>query len=129
MNSKRCYSVCCFVVLHILLIGFARAQQVQLSISPTVCIVNKMGQPCAMNVKVAWRTSRVGDYCLFRDEQQLKCWRNADNVTTNFEISLQENMLFTLRDKETLLAQKQNKVNASAPKAYRRRLRADWSVF
>ncbi|MDO6427227.1 DUF3019 domain-containing protein [Thalassotalea sp. 1_MG-2023] len=105
------------------------AKEVVFSISPTICIVNKMGEPCTMTVNVNWQTPNAGDYCLYQDTEQLTCWQNTASIATRLNIHLQQNMVFSLREQNTILAQKQIRVNASAPRKFRRKLRAQWSVF
>lgn len=105
------------------------AKEVILTISPTICIVNKMGEPCSMKVNIDWQTPTAGDYCLYQDAEQLKCWQNTTSVATRLAIHLQQNMVFSLREQDVILAQKQISVNASSPRKFRRKLRAQWSVF
>ena len=100
-----------------------------LSIKPLTCMVKRMGDNCKMTVKVSWRTTRAIDSCLYQNKTQLICWQGQNNITTKLDIVLSENMEFTLRSKTDVLARQLVSVNGSQPQKYRRRLRADWSLF
>ena len=101
----------------------------QLIIKPSVCMVKKFGDSCLMTVKVMWHNDQPTDACLFQNDSRLSCWKNVRDINTNLDISLDQDMKFTLKNNDKILAYQQIKINTALPKKYRRRLRADWSFF
>jgi hypothetical protein len=101
----------------------------QLIIKPSVCMVKKFGDSCLMTVKVMWHNEHPTDACLFQNEARLTCWKNVRDINTELDISLDQDMKFTLKNNEEILAYQQIKINTTLPQKYRRRLRADWSFF
>jgi hypothetical protein len=101
----------------------------QLMIKPSVCMVKKIGDSCKMKVKVIWHNKQPIDACLFQDNLRLKCWENTLSINAYLDITLDQDMKFTLMDNEKVLAYQHIKINTALPKKYRRRLRSDWSIF
>jgi hypothetical protein len=101
----------------------------QLIIKPSVCMVKKFGDSCLMTVKVLWHNEQPTDACLFQNDARLTCWKNVSDINTELDISLDQDMKFTLKNNEEILAYQQIKINTALPKKFRRRLRADWSFF
>ena len=116
-------------------ISYALEQQsskvsVDLSIKPIACIVQKTGEPCHMTVTVNWHASEPIDACLLQDQQSLLCWQHKEYVKQRIRIDLYKDMTFFLiSDDSTVYAQQNISVNTITPKSYRRRLRAEWSLF
>lgn len=108
---------------------FASQPQAYLEITPNICVVKKLGEPCSMEVNIKWASPTANDYCLYQDESALKCWLNTKQINTQLFMTLHQNMVITLRSDEKIFAHKTVNVNALAPQKYRRKLRADWSVF
>jgi hypothetical protein len=101
----------------------------QLIIKPSVCMVKKLGDSCKMKVKVIWQNTHPIDACLFQNDLRLRCWKKTLDINADLEISLDQDMKFTLKNSEKILAYQHIKINTALPKKYRRRLRADWSFF
>ena len=108
---------------------FASQPQTYLEISPNICVVKRLGDLCSMEVNVKWQTPTTNDFCLYQDDSALKCWLNAQKINTHLLITMNQDMIITLRSNEKVFAQKTVNVNAVVPQKYRRKLRADWSVF
>ena len=71
---------------------------------------------------------------VYQNEPEPYYWNTITNETTfdineNLEISRDQDMKFTLKNREKILAYQHIKVNTALPKKLRRRLRADWSFF
>lgn len=104
--------------------------KVNLSIKPLVCTVEQKGDYCDITVKVKWSSVKPINSCLFQGDLKTTCWQAKTQAKKDFEISINEDMEFTLMNKDKGVYAKQLvRVNTSQPKRYRRRLRADWSVF
>jgi len=100
-----------------------------LIIKPSVCMVKNPGDSCQMTVSVQWQNDDPIDACLYQNDARLTCWQNAHNINTKIDISLEQDMLFTLKNGQEIFASQQIKINTALPTKYRRRLRADWSFF
>ena len=92
-------------------------------------MVKKPGDSCQMTVTVQWQNDNPIDACLYQNDARLTCWQNAHNINTKIDISLEQDMLFTLKNDQNIFATQQIKINTALPTKYRRRLRADWSFF
>jgi len=107
----------------------AAASTNKLIIKPSVCMVKKFGDSCQMTVKVMWHNEQPTDACLFQNDSRLTCWQNVRDINTDLDILLDQDMKFTLKSNDKILAYQKIKINTMLPKKYRRRLRADWSIF
>jgi hypothetical protein len=129
MTSSLWKTIIYLLVCGLVLQPLAASSTSQLIIKPSVCMVNKIGDSCKMKVKILWQNTQPIDACLFQDDLRLKCWKNTLDINTDLEISLDQDMKFTLKNNEKVLAYQHIKINTTLPKKYRRRLRADWSFF
>jgi len=129
MTSNRWKVIIYLLVCGLVLQPLSASSTSQLIIKPSVCMVKKLGDSCTMKVKVIWQNTQPIDACLFQDDLRLKCWENILDINADLEISLDQNMKFTLKNNENVLAYQHIKINTALPKKYRRRLRADWSFF
>ncbi len=103
---------------------------VKLSLTPLACFVKKMGDVCHLTVKVNWQSETPINTCLYQNVDKVHCWSATDQATKKITVSLSENMLFTLQgEDDEVYAQQNVAISASTSKKYRRRLRADWSLF
>ncbi len=129
MTSSLCKVIIYIFVFSGVLQPLAASTTNQLIIKPSVCMVKKFGDSCLMTVKVLWHNDKPTNACLFQNDLRLTCWKNVRDINTNLDISLDQDMKFTLKDKGKTLAYQQIKINTAFPQKYRRRLRADWSFF
>lgn len=105
-------------------------QKVDLSLTPLACFVKKSGDVCHITVKINWQSESPIDACLYQNDEKMHCWSSTRNATKKITVSLSENMQFTLQgDNNVVYAQQHVAIAASTSKKYRRRLRADWSLF
>ena len=103
---------------------------VKLSLTPLACFVKNIGDVCHLTIKVNWQSQVPIQACLFQNNEKMHCWQDTKNASKRIEISLSENMKFTLLgDNNEIYAQQHVSISASTSKKYRRRLRADWSLF
>lgn len=106
------------------------SNKVELSLTPLACFVKKNGDVCHITVKVAWQSSLPINACLYQNSEKLHCWSATQKATKKIPVSLSENMQFTLQGADNIVyAQQQVAIAASTSQKYRRRLRADWSLF
>lgn len=117
------------IILSCLSPFLSAASTTKLIIKPSVCMVKSPGDSCQMTVTVQWHNDEPIDGCLFQNDSRLNCWENIQNINTKIDISLEQDMLFTLKNEQQIFATQQIKVNTAIPTKYRRRLRADWSFF
>jgi len=103
---------------------------IEFSIKPLVCIVKKPGDACSMTATVSWQAPKVINSCLYQGITKVACWLNQNKAIAVIEISIEENMEYTLKDdNHHIIAKQLVTINSSLAKKYRRRLRAGWSLF
>lgn len=130
------------ITQHLSYAVLAEEHEVEMTIKPKVCHVNHAGDTCEMTIDIAWQALFPLDTCLYQqaknqnnnqNKNKTLCWKNTNVADTKLAIKLTENTLFTLEQQTPavnfVLAQQLISVNSTAPKSYRRRLRADWSLF
>lgn len=122
-----------FVVAVICVNSSAMATQqlvVDFKVTPSVCIVDKLGKPCGAKIKLTWQASSKLSVCVHHNNKALHCWQHETQGMFNFTQPLSESTEFSLRtDSGKTLAQQPFVINAATSQKYRRRLRAHWSVF
>ena len=147
-NLPMVSAVMLMVTQYLTSTAFATEGDVEMTIKPKVCQVNQAGDICEMTINIAWQALLPLDTCLYQraksqsqnqsqeqtqDKNKTLCWQNTKAADTKLAIKLSENTLFTLEqqtpDVNLVLAQQFISVNSTVPKNYRRRLRADWSLF
>lgn len=100
-------------------------------LKPLICIAKEVGDRCQMQVNLSWQSSYPINLCLFQNEQKLKCWDNKQKVSENLSITLNEKSEFKLilPPPSQVLASQNVQINYQVNQKYRRRLRAEWSIF
>ncbi len=129
MTSSQWKVIIYMLVLGLLFQPLSASSTSQLIIKPSVCMVKKLGDSCKMKVKIIWQNTQPIDACLFQNDLRLRCWKEILDINEDLEISLDQDMKFTLKNREKILAYQHIKINTALPKNLRRRLRADWSFF
>ncbi|KZN43841.1 DUF3019 domain-containing protein [Pseudoalteromonas luteoviolacea] len=133
MNFKWPYALMvsvCLVATKTSNVYAAPNSKAELKVKPMICMVKSIGQICEMTIAIQWQTTTAQDVCLYQDTQQLKCWQDTQQAKAKLNISLEQDMTFSLKNArmETLTSQKV-KVNAALSRKYRRKLKSDWSFF
>ncbi|MBQ4811601.1 DUF3019 domain-containing protein [Pseudoalteromonas luteoviolacea] len=133
MNSKWSYALMasvCLVATKTSDVHAVTESNAELKVKPMICMVKSIGQICEMTIAIQWQTATAQDVCLYQDKQQLKCWQGTHQAKAKLNISLEQDMTFSLKNArmETLASQKV-KVNAALSRKYRRKLKSDWSFF
>jgi len=101
-----------------------------LVISPNTCIVNKLGDICRKELIIKWKTPTKANYCLYDKRRKIKCWVNQSNISESLLVSIKVTTTLTLKDEnKQMIASTTIVVNGATSTRFRRRLRADWSVF
>ena len=74
----------------------ARAEDMQLSVKPVLCITDNRNPVCDLTFVVVWQSASVGYYCLFSDdgETPVRCWREARDGETRDERTVSENFIY-----------------------------------
>ena len=129
MTSSRLKTIVYLLVGGLVFQPLSASSTSQLIIKPSVCMVKKLGDSCKMKVKVIWQNIHPIDACLFQNDLRLRCWKKTLDINADLEISLDQDMKFTLKNSQKILAYQHIKINTALPKKLRRRLRADWSFF
>jgi len=105
-------------------------ENILLEVTPNNCAVEKINDNCNMRLEVNWQSQHHIDACLYIADEELLCWKNRLKASETIKVKLAKTSQITLRDSNNvLLAQTRVKVTSAQPVAYRRRLRADWSLF
>ena len=73
--------------------------EASLNLSPTLCIAIHQGQQCYVDIKINWKSTQHGQYCLFSSQQAkaLKCWQKVTKGIYAQEIVAKNNVMFMLR--------------------------------
>ncbi len=73
-----------------------RAEDMQLSVKPVLCITDNRNPVCNLTFVVVWQSDAVGYYCLFSEdgETPLRCWREARDGETRDERTVSENFIY-----------------------------------
>jgi len=123
------------LVVSILVVpkGFSNntpGNNVELSLTPLACFVKSIGDVCHLTVKVNWQSVTPINACLYQNHEKVHCWSTTSKATKKIMVSLSENMVFSLQgENNEIYTQQHVAIAASTSKKYRRRLRADWSLF
>lgn len=129
MTSSNWKSALSLLILISFSQNLAASSTTKLMIKPAVCMVKKMGDTCQMKVQVSWHSDQIINACLFQNNLRLHCWEKVRDIKTQLEIYLDQDMQFTLKNDQQILASQHITINTALPKKYRRRLRANWSFF
>lgn len=129
MTSSKLIFIFFMLFLGCFSLNIKASSSSELIIKPSVCMVRQTGDTCQMKVKVMWQHNEPINACLFQNDSQITCWENVKYINTDLNITLSEDMKFTLKKNNNILASQHIKVNTALPKKYRRRLRANWSFF
>lgn len=103
----------------------------QFTVTPKTCMAPKKGDPCPMAVSVQWQATSAIKACFYQDKVALHCWSKANSGAIKIPIKLLDETEFSLVDATTKQQLVSNKVTIqyAKPKKFRRRLRAEWSIF
>jgi len=102
----------------------------QFSVKPLICITTKKNEPCKMTITVNWQATQPINACLFQENKSLFCWKKQKKISEKINIELSNDIRFKLlNDKAQVYAQQNVVINTVAPRSFRRRLRAEWSLF
>jgi len=131
---KHTTVACRHFLLSLCLIFYASqshaSDKVSLSVTPIACIVSTIGEPCNLTVTAHWQAKQPKTLCLYQLEHPVQCWSNKRQGSKRFTIKIVASTQFKLVDThQVTVASVQIIINAANPTRYRRRLRADWSVF
>lgn len=98
---------------------------------PTTCMTLTPDSHCQMQVDIQWQQNTEQDTCLLLGDKILKCWHSAQQGSFKQQITLSKTTELLLINKSTnqTLGKQTVAVRYVHPKNYRRRLRADWSIF
>lgn len=128
MPFKPCFAL--FILMLFGKSGQAQAEKVPLSVQPKTCVVQTSGDICAVKVNIHWRSLTPLTRCLLKNKQQHQCWYRQHNVSDTLLVDIKNSQNFVLVNEENeILVQEEVKLTTYEPKQYRRRLRADWSLF
>ena len=104
--------------------------EIVFSISPSTCVVNVAGDACNKPLQLKWQTPVVANYCLYSNKKQIKCWQSQQRISETLILKIKDSTVFELMNEQhQVIAHTKVSVNSTTSKRFRRRLRADWSVF
>ena len=70
-----------------------------------------------MTVTVQWQHNEPVDACIFQNDTRLNCWEDVDKINTKMNISLEQDMLFTLKNDQEIFATQQINTSTNKHKA------------
>jgi hypothetical protein len=99
------------------------------TLQPNVCVAQKVGDKCQLNLNIETENMPAELLCLFIDGQILTCSRLA-YFPRKISISIQQDALLELKNKaqQTILS-KRLLIKYLEPHNQRRRVRPPWSLF
>jgi hypothetical protein len=104
--------------------------QTVFSISPSTCVVNLSGDACNKPLQINWKAPVIANYCLYGNKQRIKCWQSKQRVSETLVFKIRDSTIFELiNEHNQVIAHTKVSVKSATSKRFRRRLRADWSVF
>lgn len=128
--SQRIPQVILLVIGGIFPSYAAPITHVELSIKPSACTVKNTGDFCTTTLNIHWQAAQPISSCLYQGNSQKICWQNKKHAQQQLAINIDQDMEFTLMHQDnTVYAKQLVRVITSQPKRYRRRLRANWSLF
>lgn len=97
MNNNYPLICALYLLFHVqpsVAIEQSHKDPVTLLLKPKECVVLKEGDKCYASIKVKWKASESGLFCLFRTpgDVKLKCWKDvvegqfAENVVMDTEV-------------------------------------------
>lgn len=105
---------------------------VELSVKPSLCILERGETLCRDQVEVRWQAARQYSVCLFEQgrEEPLTCWDESRSGAYSSQLNTQDDINFQLIEmaERQVLASRAFEVVADAQR-YRRRRRNPWSFF
>ncbi|MDO3386451.1 DUF3019 domain-containing protein [Gilvimarinus sp. SDUM040013] len=106
--------------------------QVELTVQPSLCILERGETLCRDKVEVRWQTVRLYSVCLFEAGQPepLSCWDESRSGEYLSQLHTEDDIHFQLIEmaERQVLASRAFEVVADAQR-YRRRRRNPWSFF
>lgn len=107
------------------------APLLEFKLEPNICIAREVGDSCEMTAHIVWQLTDSNDVCLWQNQQVIKCWQQQSQVAERLSIRLEQESMFRLVEhpSERVLAEHKVKINYQVNQRYRRRLRAEWSIF
>tara|TARA_B110001452_G_C15108991_1_gene386591 strand:+ start:390 stop:830 length:441 start_codon:yes stop_codon:yes gene_type:complete len=100
------------------------------SISPSTCVVNLAGDACNKPLQLNWQTPVLANYCLYGNKKRIKCWQSQQRISETLIFKIRDSTVFELmNEQQQIIAHTKVSVKSATTKRFRRRLRADWSVF
>lgn len=98
-------------------------------VQPKVCIVEKLGAICEMELEIQLTPLTPGRYCYYQDTQVLQCWRH-DNPITVLRVKFSQATVLYLKDQQqNTVFQHELDIKAREITRKTRRVRQPWSLF
>lgn len=105
------------------------AQPPAWTLQPSVCIAQKRGDECQLNLNIETENMPSEQLCLFLDGQLLTCSRLA-YFPKEISIAIQQDALLELKNKsQKVLLSKHLLIKYPKSTTQRRRIRPPWSLF
>ena len=105
--------------------------EASLNLSPTLCIAIHQGQQCYVDIKIGWKSTQHGQYCLFSSQQAkaLKCWKQVTQGTYAQEIVAKSNVKFMLRHNGSDVVLRSKVLEVAWVYKKNTRARSSWRMF
>ena len=122
------------LLLAPLIAGAGPGDDMQLTVKPVLCIIDRRTPQCEMSFLVIWQSGTSGYYCLYNDfrDAPIRCWNEERSGRLQDERTVQENFSYWMSDDsaEYRLAQVRIEVLRmdSDDRRRRRRTRHVWDI-
>lgn len=98
-------------------------------VQPKVCIVEKLGASCEMELEIQLSPLPPGTYCYYQDTEILICWPHNDPVTVLRVKFSQATVLYLKDQRKKTVLQHRLDIKAREVSSKTRRVRQPWSLF
>lgn len=99
------------------------------NVQPKVCIVEKLGASCEMELEIQLSPLNPGRYCYYQDSELLQCWPH-DNPITVLRVKFSKATVLYLKDQQkNTIFQHELDIKAREISQKTRRVRQPWSLF
>lgn len=99
------------------------------TVQPNICIAQKVGETCHIELVITTQNLQSGVYCLFIGSKKVICSQKG-GLPRKLALSYSENISLVLKDKTGSQVLSHNlSIKYIEAKKYRRRIRNPWSIF
>ncbi|CAM4075683.1 DUF3019 domain-containing protein [Pseudoalteromonas byunsanensis] len=77
----------------------------ELNVSPKQCTTLNQGEMCYLELDVTWQLAQKQTVCLYANELQLECWQNQTRGQLKKSLSVHNDLIISLQNKDRQVLQ------------------------